>query len=65
MEAINKPSKEQVRKWLKQRRLKTEPPPDIEQIHRELRWESAEKIKPTPGASSCCQHSSYLVGHDY
>ncbi|MFC3107345.1 hypothetical protein ACFQAT_13745 [Undibacterium arcticum] len=50
MDAINQPSKMQVRDWLKHRQLKTEPPPDIEQIRRELGWESAEKIKPAPSA---------------
>jgi len=50
MAATNQPSKEQVRNWLKNRLLNTEPPSDIKQIQRELGWGSTENLKLTSKA---------------
>lgn len=38
MEIMGKPSKEEVRVWMQQRRSEKTPPPNIEQIRRELGW---------------------------
>ncbi|MES2259317.1 MAG: hypothetical protein V4724_12390 [Pseudomonadota bacterium] len=38
MDGIVKPSKQQVRDWLRQRRTENQAPPDSEQIRRELGW---------------------------
>ncbi|RJG03627.1 hypothetical protein [Noviherbaspirillum sedimenti] len=38
MYRINQPSKQEVRAWLLQRRAVSRPPPDVEQIRRELAW---------------------------
>lgn len=40
----NQPTKELVRNWLQQRRTSSYPPPDIDQIRRQLGWTFAEKI---------------------
>lgn len=37
-----RPCKEAVRAWLRARRQANGPPPDIEQIRRELGWEQAD-----------------------
>lgn len=34
----NHPTKERVREWLQQRWLRHEPPPEMEQIQRQLGW---------------------------
>lgn len=39
MSQQQQPSKESVRKWLRERRLVRVPPPDPQQIRRELGWE--------------------------
>ncbi|HZW22374.1 hypothetical protein [Noviherbaspirillum sp.] len=39
-ETAPSPSKEQVRDWLRQRRIATGPLPDPEQIRRALGWET-------------------------
>ncbi len=38
MEIMGKPSKEEIRVWMQQRRCEQTPPPDIAQIRRELAW---------------------------
>ena len=38
MNRITQPDKETVREWLKQRQTNSTPPPDNEQIRRELGW---------------------------
>jgi len=38
MEKINRPTKEQVRQWLLDRRNGRKPLPDVEQIQRQLNW---------------------------
>ncbi len=39
MEIKGKPSKEEVRVWMQQRRSEKTPPPNIEQVRRELGWQ--------------------------
>ena len=39
MDSINRPTKEQVRSWLAQRRQGSQPLPDFEQIRRQLGWD--------------------------
>lgn len=34
----NQPTKERIRAWLQQRWLKHEPPPEMDQIRRQLGW---------------------------
>lgn len=38
MQQVSQPGKEQVREWLQQRRASPLPPPNLEQIRRELGW---------------------------
>lgn len=47
MNMIKKPSKEEIRVWLQQRRFKAAPPPDIEQIRLELGWDMASAASPS------------------
>lgn len=42
MEPIYRPTKEQIRDWLRQRQTSNEPPPEIEQIQRILGWKQPE-----------------------
>lgn len=42
MERIYRPTKEQIRDWLRARQISNEPPPDIEQIQRMLGWKQSE-----------------------
>jgi hypothetical protein len=39
MSRQNQPSKESVRQWLRERLAQRRPPPDPEQIRRELGWD--------------------------
>jgi len=41
----NQPTKEVVRNWLQQRRTTSEPPPDIDQIRRQLGWTLVKKMQ--------------------
>jgi hypothetical protein len=41
---IGQPSKEQIREWLTYRQANHEPPPDMEQIRRELGWNLIQRI---------------------
>lgn len=56
MDGIVKPSKEQVREWLRQRRTESQAPPDCEQIRRELGWclLEAEREADQRVAQRCC-----------
>jgi hypothetical protein len=47
MGRIKQPDKESVREWLRQRQMKSTPPPDIEQIRRELGWKLVEQMRKT------------------
>lgn len=38
MATMSRPSKEQVREWLRRRRLQSIPPPGPDQVRRELSW---------------------------
>jgi hypothetical protein len=53
----NQPTKESVRKWLRQRQARREPPPDIAEIRRELRWGTDDNvnhdIRPVVSATPC------------
>jgi len=45
MNKLDQPSKGQVREWLMQRRAKHDPPPDGEQIRRELGWRLVRHLR--------------------
>jgi hypothetical protein len=47
MNQQQQPSKESVRKWLRERLLTRVPPPDPQQIRRELGWDLV-RIGPDP-----------------
>lgn len=47
MNRITQPDKEAVREWLKQRRTTSTPPPDNEQIRRELGWRLTGSMQRT------------------
>jgi hypothetical protein len=53
----NQPTKESIRNWLRQRQTRREPPPDIAEIRRELRWgtddEVGHDIHPAVSATPC------------
>jgi len=42
MPQTSKPSNEQVRSWMRQRKVERTPPPAPEQIRRELGWQLVE-----------------------
>lgn len=46
MEKPNAPDKQRIRDWLRHRRTANSPPPDIEQIRRELGWTPAQPGYP-------------------
>lgn len=55
MQSLVRPTKEQVRAWLAERRQAGLPPPDCEQIRRQLGWRagaSAEGEKGGPSLAS-------------
>jgi hypothetical protein len=39
----NRPGKEAVRAWMRQRRMAATPPPSMEEIRRALGWDGARK----------------------
>lgn len=53
METFAQTSKEKVREWLQHRRLDNAPLPDIEQIRRDLGWQSSD---PVPQAKEISSH---------
>jgi hypothetical protein len=57
MGSINRPTKEQVRQWLAERRSGGQPPPTCEQIRRTLGW--AYRAPAMPPAQTK-QHESTL-----
>jgi hypothetical protein len=42
----NRPTKESVRAWLRQRQTRREPPPAIAEVRRELRWGTDDRSEP-------------------
>lgn len=47
MDRIIQPDKEAIRDWMRQRRTRTLPLPDTEQIRRELGWKLVRPVRQT------------------
>lgn len=45
MEQVNRPGKERVREWLMRRLANPAPPPNLEQIRRELGWSLVKPLR--------------------
>jgi hypothetical protein len=50
LEHIARPGKQAIRDWLRQRQLKSGPPPDIAQIRHQLGWTGASSRQAAPSS---------------